>query len=756
MEFKKKKTDSEAVKNLASQCKISNLLAELLAERNITTVNDAKKFLYGGVEDISSPYIFPDMEKAVAIIKAAIENKRKILVYGDYDCDGVGAISILYLAMKDNGVKIDYYIPRRDTEGYGLNADAVKQIAKTVAPELIVTVDCGINSCAEAALCKSLGMDIIVTDHHQPSENLPDCPILNPFLAENAAPLCGAGVVFFLIRALFGDAAAYKYIDICAVSTIADIVPLYGDNRIIVKCGLDAIRKGKCRPGIKELIYISKADMKTLNASDVGFRLAPRINAAGRLDTALIALKLFLEDDPTMLILLADQLNTLNAKRQDKTAKIFAEAMEMLKSYDFSKYRLIMLKGDWQEGIVGIVCAKLAEYFNLPTILVCKSKIGGKILKGSARSIRGVNLFGLLDRNHEKLLSYGGHAMAAGLSFENKYFEEIKETLNADIIQNTPISVFEKNVYYDAGLALRDVNTSLFDEVMQLEPFGHENPAPTFLDENPTARFKRIGKTQHIKARVKSGDAVAFDKYKYISAMEHNGYSLLYSMENNTFNGKTLPQFNVKELKLTAFDIEGDEILENFCKSFAVSKEADFSAKKESLSPKLYIAYNGNTVAKFLSENSIANVAVFGVRRCELCDTLAVAPDMDFPFFYYSEIVFLDNTGDGLKRYIASSGIPYTEKCDTPVPCPQISVDELRKLYIALSEYSKRPRQFVSAGDLYDEMTASSSFIEKNKFTVGFYILSELGLLSLSKDGIIVIINKKTDLHDSALFRYTR
>ena len=247
MEFRKKKiNDPITVKRLSEECKISYLLADLLVSRGIENFSDAQKYLYGTAEDFNSPYLFPDLTEIIARIKKAFENDEKIIVYGDYDCDGVGATAILTLACKEHGITLNHYIPTRAKEGYGLNRDAIRFISEKFSPDLMITVDCGINSVEEVALAKEIGMDVIVTDHHQPGEILPDCPIMNPFLAAGSSPLCGAGVVFTLVSALFGIKTAMHYVDICAVSTLADIVPLTGDNRLIVRYGMEAIRKGRC------------------------------------------------------------------------------------------------------------------------------------------------------------------------------------------------------------------------------------------------------------------------------------------------------------------------------------------------------------------------------------------------------------------------------------------------------------------------------------------------------------------------------
>lgn len=756
MEFRKKRiNDPITVDKLSKECKISPLLADMLVTRGIDTFSDAQTYLFGTTADFHSPYLFPDLEKIVERIKQGFANSEKIIVYGDYDCDGVGAIAIFTLACKEHGIALNHYIPTRAKEGYGLNCDAIKSIAEKFSPDLMITVDCGINSVEEVALAKELGMDVIVTDHHQPGEILPKCLIMNPFLAEGASPLCGAGVVFTLVSALFGTKTAMKYVDICAVSTLADIVPLTGDNRLIVKYGMEAIRKGRCRPGIKELLYSAKADLRTITTGDIGFKVAPRINAAGRLKSAEISLRLLTDDDPTALHLIADQLTLLNSERQDMNTKIFEEAMEMLKNYDFSRYKLIMLKGDWLEGVVGIVCAKLTEYFNLPTIMVCRQE-GKTTLKGSARSIAGINLFELFDKNNSRLASYGGHAMAAGISFEEREFNAILDEFNNYIKSNTDESVFDKVTYYDELLNISEINDKTVKEIEMMEPFGHKNPSPVFFDESSEAKFKQIGKTQHMKAKFRAGELVAFDKFSYAELTERNKFSFTYNVEKNYFNGRVTTQFMLKELKLNTNNYQNADLAENFCQTFLTKNCVTLKTNKKTGDyPTLYVAYSSKSAERIIKEYPTINVAVFRQTKCELKDTLIVAPAVDFPFLYFSKIIFADKIGENLHIAFEKSGANCVFGSDK-VFSIKIEVEELRNIFTEIKKSLFAPKKLISVRCLFAEIFPMHTNDEdkKIKFIIGCYIFLELGLLKLSDDGILYIENKKVDLTKSTLFNY--
>lgn len=752
MIFKEKEVfNNENVDLLCKGCNISPLLSSLLLQRNITSVKAARTFLFGKITDFSSPYVFGDMTSVVARINRAFANNEKILIYGDYDCDGVGAIAIIYLCFKDNGKHIEYYIPTRATEGYGLNKDSIKKIHDTVSPDLILTVDCGINAVEEVEYIKELGMDVIVTDHHQPSEVLPECLILNPLCSGTETVYCGAGVAFMLCTALFGLSSSSKYLDICALSTIADIVPLKNDNRLIVKYGLEQIHRGKCRPGIKELIYVSKADMRSLTTGDIGFKIAPRINVAGRLSHAGTSLRLLIDDDATTLHFLADQLNLLNIERQQKNNDIFNEAMEQLKTYDFSHFKIIMLSGKWLEGIVGIVAAKITEYYNLPTILLCENE-DGSVLKGSARSITSINLFELFNNNNTDLIGYGGHAMAAGITLPADKFEEIRERFNNYVINTTQESVFVRVQKYDAELPLSKLNQSVFSEIMLLEPFGHENPTPIFLDKGSELKFKQISSSNHIKAKLAIGDLIAFDKLKYIDILNQNQKKLLYSLERNTFNGRVYSQAMLKEFQSEVISIDDNIAFENYCKSFCSLRTAKSSIKRTNGDyPMLYVAYDTENVSRLLEQKKNINIIVYNNAKVDYGNAVVLAPEIDFNYEYYSSIKFLDYYNPQLVEYLRKIGITTITKEIAYNEKP--TVDTIRDVYRFFA-YNKKVQnyRYHSAIQLYKDFELSEKFKIKD-FIASVYVLTEMTLLKTDEEGGIKIINKKVDINASNLLR---
>lgn len=753
--FVKKECDAAKARELAKACGIGETLAALLVMRGIAESRDADAFLRGTASDLSDPAVFPDLERVKKRIYEAVRRNEKIVVYGDYDCDGVGATAIFELAFRAHGTEIEHYIPVRAREGYGLNADAVRRIHARFKPDLLITADCGIGARDEIRLAESLGIDVIVTDHHRSDSVELDCPVLDPAVVPGAPPLCAAGVAFTLVGALWGIDEALKYADICAVSTIADIVPLVGDNRIIVKRGLEEIRKMRCRPGLKELFFASGADMRACSAEDIAFKIAPKINAAGRLETAELALELLTSDDATNANLLARELVLLNSRRQTMNERILSEAEHMLRDYDFSRFRLIMLKGDWAEGVVGIVCSKLVERFNLPAILLCE-RPGEDILKGSARSIPGVDMFELLSECRSRLVSCGGHAMAAGLALRARDFEATREEFNAHLASNHSPDAFVRHATYDLELRAKDLTKSLIRDLCSLEPFGFGNPRPRLLDDSAEFEFKRIGATEHIAAELPLGELVAFNRLRHMSLLNRGAARrFTYSVRKNIFRNRETNRFVMKDLELSPDRIDDADAVSSFCRTFLPQPVAVRAATRSGEFPTLYASYSAGGAREFLAARPDIDIVVKNSETLNMRDTLVIAPDPDFPFFYYSRIVFLDYVGEPTKRMFLESGAD----CfflDRPAHREKIAADELRDLYRALRRNLIVIRKDAPLDTLFSVVRPDWEKTPKNtvRFIISMHILAEIGLLRADDDDIIRLSGAKADLGRSALFRY--
>ena len=359
------------------------LLHAILVQRGIASAAEARAFLSPGEELLNDPLLLSDMGRVVERVRAALEAGKRICVYGDYDVDGVTAAAILYLHLTSLGADVRAYLPDRHREGYGLNEEAVRALAKDT--DLLITVDCGVNAVDMAALAKKLGMDIVITDHHRPGANLPDCPLVDPLLNGYPCPhLSGAGVAFKLVEALSGRAAAMEYVDLAALSTVADVVPLLGENRFIVRAGLQRMNEAP-RPGLKALKRAAGLEEKTLTAGHLGFQLGPRLNAGGRLGSARRGLELLITTDPARAETLAMELDAENSERRKVEMAILSEAEAMLEDFDFPAHRAIVLAREgWNTGVLGLAASRLVEAYHYPVILLSEEE---GVLKGSCRSI---------------------------------------------------------------------------------------------------------------------------------------------------------------------------------------------------------------------------------------------------------------------------------------------------------------------------------------------------------------------------------
>lgn len=510
----------EQVRRLAAEIGRSELFAALLYNRGYQTAADADRFLRLEQNDLHDPYQMADMEKAVARIFLAVERKEPITIYGDYDVDGVTSVTALYLYLTELGAQVNFKIPKRDGEGYGVSCSAVKTLAEA-GTRLIITVDTGITAVEEVRFAKELSVDFVVTDHHECRAELPEaCAVVNPHRPDCPYPfkeLAGVGVVFKLICAcetrrcresgtpvLEGiRRVCTEYADLTAVGTIADVMPVVDENRLIVSFGLKLLEHTK-RPGLHALIEAAfpkksgEGADKKITSGMVGFGLAPRINAAGRMSDAAIAVRLLLEQDAARAAKEAEELCEINRRRQAEENRIATEAYEQIEQTVGADDLVIVLNSDhWQQGIIGIVSSRITERFGLPSILISfdGSCRGGEADpmddgKGSGRSIKGMNLVEALTACEDLLIKYGGHELAAGLTVKRANLDAFRQRINEYAKQNLTEDVFRVRMEADAELTVRDVTMKMAEELSLLEPFGVGNAAPVFLMRN--AHVKKI------------------------------------------------------------------------------------------------------------------------------------------------------------------------------------------------------------------------------------------------------------------------
>lgn len=481
---------------------VPDQLLSLMLDRGIDTKEKIDKYLHPKMDDLYDPMLMQDMDKAVAVVRDAVAKGEEIVVFGDYDVDGVTATAILLTYLRKQGAKVSYYIPDRHGEGYGLNIAAVEQIASHA--KLLITVDCGITCPDEVARAIELGMRVIVTDHHQLGPQLPQCSaVLNPLLGSYPfRRLCGAGVAFKLVQALGGMEAIESLWELAALATIADIVPLLDENRVIVYFGLKAMAASQ-RPGLIALMESAGVDPQNVSASDVAFRMAPRINAGGRLALASRGVELLTTRRQDMAKEIAAELDQDNTKRREIEMEIFAQADEKTRSeIDFLTERAIVVCGEgWNPGVIGLAASRLVEKYKWPTILLAQD---GEVCVGSARSIPGVDIHQAMATCRDLFVRFGGHAQAAGLTIEKKHVAEFKRRLTQAILAQSEPEAFIPTEEYDLELELSDMTEELVQAFSAMQPTGFGNPAPVFCVRGVhTTDVRAIGKEgAHLRMRL--------------------------------------------------------------------------------------------------------------------------------------------------------------------------------------------------------------------------------------------------------------
>lgn len=547
---------TELVKQIAKEHNISELLARILINRGIVEEEAIRIFLNPKRDDFHNPFLMLDMEKATKRIIKAIKNKEKTIIYGDYDVDGITSITVLKQFLEERGLDVDYYIPNRLEEGYGLNKEAVQEIAKKEYT-LMITVDCGISGIEEIDLANSEGIETIVTDHHEQLDTLPNAyAIINPKRKDNTYPfrgLAGVGVVFKLIQALslelgLDEKEYLKYLDIVCIGTISDIVPLINENRVIAKLGLMLVKCTK-NIGLRELI--KETGYKNINSTMISFGIAPRINACGRMGRQEEALQLFLAKDVEKAKEITKHLEKYNVERQETEKSIFKQAMQKLEKEELENISSIVLAGEnWHHGVIGIVASRITEKYFKPTILIC---IEGNEGKGSGRSIPGFDLHQALVDSSKFLKKYGGHEMAVGLSLEKdkindfkKNFEKISE--NKNVKQLIPV------INIDCEIMKKDLNKETIEQIKLLEPFGEMNKQPLVVYKNlKIVSIRSLSEGKHLKLMLKDDNetinAIGFNLGELANEyLIGDKIDIVGILETNTYNGQEQIQINIRDI----------------------------------------------------------------------------------------------------------------------------------------------------------------------------------------------------------------
>ena len=550
-------SDEAKIQELQEKYKLNKLIATILVNRGITEKEDIRLFLEPTRNDFHNPFLITDMKIAVDRIIKAIENQEKITIYGDYDVDGITSITVLKSFLQDRGLEVNSYIPNRLNEGYGLNKEAVKKIVNDGC-ELMITVDCGISAIEEIDYANSLGIETIVTDHHEPGNNLPKAlAVIDNKRKDSKYPfreLAGVGVVFKLIQAIsqtlnIKEEEYLKYLDIVCVGTISDIVPLVNENRVIAKLGLMLINQTR---NIGLASILKSSGYRKIDSNTISFGVAPRINACGRMGKAEEALELLLSKNINNANELTKKLNQYNLTRQETERKIFENAIKQIEKEHLDNNKTIIVGGEnWHHGVIGIVSSKITEMYFKPSILLSFEEDG--IGKGSGRSIPGFDLHEALTKCTYTIEKFGGHSMAVGITIKKENFTKFRQEFE-QIAENANIDKIIPIIQVDSKIDLKDVNKDMIESLKQLEPFGEGNRMPIFSFKNlKIDSIRALTEGKHLKLTLKDNNtiinAIGFnlgnlsEEYRIGDKIDVAGV-----LEINSFNGVDSMQINIKDI----------------------------------------------------------------------------------------------------------------------------------------------------------------------------------------------------------------
>ena len=767
--------DTDKIKKFASFERISFHTAELLMQRGIDCDQKFQKYTNPSLDDLQDPFLLSGMAECVERIKLAIEQNQSVLIFGDYDVDGISASTILYRFLKDKISKVNCFLPNRYVDGYGLTIDSAKKVIEQFSPQLIITVDCGISCAKEVDYIKSQGIDIIVTDHHEIPEELPKTIVVDPKLPNQKYGfdgLCGAGVALKVVQAFLGKFSLDEYLPICEIATVSNIVPLVSENRAIVKLGL--ARQKFLPAGIKMLQKDLKIDSITSTA--ISFKLAPRLNAGGRMGNAYTALDLYIQSDKQKLSKSLKLLNDQNTQRQNLSQQIYEDCLNQISAKRLYEQKAIILKSDkWDSGLLGIACARLVDDFFKPVFLF--SQVGDE-LKGSVRSIGQINIHTVLSSCSDYLCSFGGHSMAAGLSLKNENFQKFKEQIFDFLDKNTQSDFFEPVKYYDLKMNASEINVPFAKEIQILEPFGCDNPNPLFLVEYTDCIVsKMLGHDSHLNLTInKTLKCIAFNSGEYVDDYKYaERKRTIVELQTNVFKkkeylkgivkstaffgfGKNLQDLsNARQLKelysnnvnshsICFFETKRlDEILSNLLSrgngtAVVVSNRQTYDSFKDVFAKYRLSHFVGGSQSKFAE-----NCLIFALDGLDGLEN-------------YKNLVFCD--GLLSKDFLAGfSGKVYCAS-DRSFHIQNINFDRktFGNIFVTIKGISSSKMQYKNELELYDCVKKTNlklANLSYAQFVVAFYTFLQLGIIKISKEngyGIQIVDGKKTNLENSKFY----
>jgi len=559
--WKIKGADTAMVKALFDSLRINPAICKILVQRSIKTFEEAKSYFRPQLSDLHDPWLMKDMRAAVLRIQTALNSNENILIFGDYDVDGTTAVAIMYRFLKNIYSSVEFYIPHRYKEGYGVSKAGI-DYAKANNFSLIISLDCGIKSVDLIAYAKSINIDFIVCDHHLPDSELPPAvAILNPKQKDCSYPykeLCGCGVGFKLIQALteiWQQPVSFylEFLDLVATAIAADIVPITGENRVLTYYGLKKVNENPCM-GIRALLQLAGLQ-KEIHINNLVFIVAPRINAAGRMDDARKAVQLFIEDDFQKALCYAEMLHNDNTDRKEADVSITEEALSIIRSNTelINRKTTVVYREHWHKGVVGIVASRLIENYYRPTIVLTKS---GDIVAGSARSVPGFNLYEAIHACKESLLGYGGHFAAAGMTLLENNVQQFADKFEQIVVATISPELLIPEIVISAEIQFKDITKGFHNIIQQMEPFGPENMRPIFISRNVSeTSFSRVVKENHIRFVLKQDaytiTGIGFNlAEKFPMLQKKLPLDIVYSIDTNEWNGEQMLQLKVVDFNI--------------------------------------------------------------------------------------------------------------------------------------------------------------------------------------------------------------
>ncbi len=758
--------DASLADELAKEFNVLPETMYLILSRGLSTREEISAYLSTG--ELLDPFLISGMKELCDRIELAKKMGDRVLIFGDYDVDGISATAIMLKTLKKLGIKADFYLPNRYVDGYGLSCECIDKIAKEFSPDLVITVDCGISCAKEVEYAKEKGIEIIVTDHHEIPEVLPDTLVLNAKIEGQAYPfreLCGTGLAYKISEALLGQKKAEEFLPIAAIATIADIVSLTGENRNIVKRGFKFF--DKLPFGLKMLFRENNVSLSNPNATDIAFKIAPKINSSGRMGDAKDSLALYMSEDPVVVKKYLEKIKIHNQKRQELSSIVLDDCEKALKKADLSKTRVICLASrKWDQGILGIACARLVEEFNRPVFLFAQV---GDTLHGSGRSINDINIHEILSSCQDILETYGGHTMAAGLTLKRECYEEFVSRVNAFVFENVGEEVFVPIKYFDLEVKTENLTPRFLKELELLEPVGCDNPRPRFkISAEEVEILPRKYSPAHCEIKIgdlklayfnfsKNFNELKFARYKSFIFEFQSGSAVVGDFDMGSFIVENAHSCTYPiQLEQLAFDDNRPAKFAYYPKEQLLSFVAGLTGSVFGTAFVTYSAYDFVNFLRAYSKDSIFHIGIFN-QFCTGYNSILLSPIGTAWAKNFNKIVFLSPCLD--EGFVSELNLVTKAEIFLPIDRPadtqrfanlDLSRETFGRVFKALTG---RAGRFYSIFDQYNsKMKGKVNF---DTFYAAFLVFKELGLVETKQDVLFEIMpvkNVKKELSQSKLY----